>query len=85
MLFSPILMIIILIFKGSKFYKYDNKKLKIAGGYPKSIKSNWKGVPDNLDAIYVDNKTKTTFFVKGKYFYKYNDKNKRVEMVTLKY
>jgi len=64
-------------FKGDIYWKYDPKKGKIAGGYPKTIKSNWIGIPDNLDAIYIKNRK--VYFIKKNLYFLYDDKNKKVK------
>ena len=66
-------------FKGSKVYKYDDKKMKIATGYPKNISDIFKGVPDNISAVFTWSKDGVTYFFKGPFYYKYNDKLKKVE------
>ena len=63
------------LFKGSQFYKYDYEKENVSPGYPKYIKNVWKGVPDNLDAIYAS-KDKKVYFIKGKYYYTWDSKKK---------
>ena len=66
-------------FRGSKVYLYDDKNLKVAEGYPKEIKTVFKGVPSNIDAAFTWGKDGKTYFFKGPLYYKYNDKKKTVE------
>ena len=66
-------------FRGSKVYLYDDKNLKVAEGYPKEIKTVFKGVPSNIDAAFTWGKDGKTYFFKGPLYYKYNDKKKKVE------
>lgn len=69
-------------FKGSKFYLYDYKNENIAKGYPKYIKDVWKGVPDNLDAVFVDYDKNLYFIYKDRY-YKWNNSKKKSEIPLL--
>ena len=64
-------------FKGSLFWKIDMKRSKIASGYPQKISDVWKGIPDNLDAIYVRNRK--TFFIKGGKYFLFDSKNKVIK------
>ena len=66
-------------FRGSNVYLYDDKKMKIAPGYPKPINDVFKGVPSNIDAVFTWGKDGKTYFFKGPLYYKYNDKKKKVE------
>ena len=66
-------------FKGSMVYKYDDKKMKIATGFPKFISDVFPGVPDNINAVFSWGKDGQTYFFKGPYYYKYNDKEQKVE------
>ena len=54
-------------------------KIQVAEGYPKEIKSVFKGVPSNIDAAFTWGKDGKTYFFKGPLYYKYNDKKKTVE------
>ena len=58
-----------LVFKGSLYWKLvkDSKKMTIAPEYPKKIKDNWKGLPDNLDAGFTWGQS-TLFFKKNLYW-----------------
>lgn len=53
------------LFSGTKYYRYDEWRQSIDPNYPRNIKPNWKGIPDNIDAVFVWKNTKTYFF-KGK-------------------
>jgi len=66
-------------FQGSLVFLYDDKKMKIAEGYPKKINDVFKGIPNNINAVFTWGKDGKTYFFKGPYYYKYNDKNKKVE------
>jgi hypothetical protein len=66
-------------FRGSNVYLYDDKKMKIAPGYPKPINDVFKGVPSNIDAVFTWGKDGKTYFFKGPLYYKYNDKKKEIE------
>ena len=50
-------------FKGSKYWRFENKKLM--PGYPKMI-STW-GLPNNIDAAFVWSGNGKTYFTKGNY------------------
>ena len=67
------------LFQGSLVFLYDDKKMKIADGYPKKINEVFKGVPNNINAVFTWGKDGKTYFFKGPFYYKYNDKNKKVE------
>jgi hypothetical protein len=67
------------LFKGSFVYKYNDKSMKIASGFPKLISNIFEGIPSNLDAVFVWGKDKATYFIKGKLYYKYNNKTDKVE------
>ena len=53
------------LFSGTKYYRYDEWRQSIDPNYPRDIKPNWKGIPDNIDAVFVW-KNKKTYFFKGK-------------------
>ena len=67
------------LFKGSFVYKYNDKSMKIASGFPKLITNVFEGIPSNLDAVFVWGKDKATYFIKGKLYYKYNNKTNKAE------
>ena len=48
---------------GSLYWRFDEKKQKFDCGYPRLIKSMWRGVPRWVDAVYSGEGK--TFFVKG--------------------
>ncbi|KAF5304491.1 hypothetical protein FQA39_LY09687 [Lamprigera yunnana] len=66
-------------FKGPKYWMFDAFKppyMRIKYYYPLDI-SLWQGVPNYIDdAVSVKG---TTYFFKGEYYYKYDDRNERVE------
>lgn len=64
-------------FKGSQFWKYDKQTQRIAKGYPRKINQEWKGVPDNLDGIFIEKRK--VYFVKGGLYFQYSHRNKKVK------
>ena len=53
--------------------------MRVADGYPKPINEVFKGIPNNIDAVFTWGKDGATYFFKDNLYYKYNDKNKKVE------
>lgn len=39
-------------FKGKLYFRYENSQEKVQDGYPRDISSFWKGIPDNVDAVF---------------------------------
>ena len=72
----------IYFFRDTLFWKYDNKKEKMASGYPKNINEKWGKLPDTLDAaIYpYDNET---YFFKGQLFWKYDSRKVNYKWLSL--
>ncbi|XP_077978113.1 uncharacterized protein LOC144433639 [Glandiceps talaboti] len=64
----------IYIFKGSFYYQFNEFSQRVAHGYPKKIRSHWKGSPKikNIDAAFQWNDGKTYFF-KGDEYWRFND------------
>ncbi|KAG5670045.1 hypothetical protein PVAND_000331 [Polypedilum vanderplanki] len=62
------------IMSGDKYWKFDEEKLKIELGYPKSI-ALFKGVHDIDTAITYEDKL---YFFKGLYFYEFNTNDMRI-------
>jgi len=50
-------------FTGSTYWRFDEKKQKFDCGYPRLIKTFWRGGPRDIDAVYSSDGQ--TFFVKG--------------------
>ena len=42
----------IFLLSGDKYWQYDEKAHKIGEGFPKLIKTDWNGVPDNIDTVF---------------------------------
>ena len=53
-------------FYGNKYWKLTDTA--IAPGYPRSISSDWDGMPGNLDAAFTWKNGKTYFFKGDKYW-----------------
>ena len=50
-------------FRGSQYWRYEN--MRLLAGYPKSISSGFRGLPDNIDAAFVWGANDKTYFIKG--------------------
>ncbi|GMH41810.1 hypothetical protein BSKO_09720 [Bryopsis sp. KO-2023] len=57
---------------------YDDTAKRIEPGYPKSIKEDWGGVGNNLDAAFRWSDGKSYFF-RGDEYWRYNDKTNKVD------
>ena len=53
--------------------------MKVESGFPKNIGDVFKGVPDNIDAVFTWKKDGSTYFFKGPLYYKFNDKTQKIE------
>ena len=60
------------VFKGSKYWKLDWNN--VTEGYPRNIASDWRGLPDNIDAAFTQTDTKKTYFFKGDKYWKFEDR-----------
>jgi len=58
------------VFKGSKYWKLSDDG--VYEGYPKTISTNWGGLPSNIDAAFTWNNGKTYFF-KGSQYYRFSN------------
>ena len=58
------------LFKGSKYWRYNEKQNKVDPGYPKNISEAWGAVRQPVDSV-MTWKDKQTYFFKGKTFSKY--------------
>lgn len=69
-------------FKGSEYVKYNLKEDRAESGYPRPIKGNWSGMPDNfcegIDAVFQWDSDRAYFF-KGSQYVRYNIKKDQVE------
>jgi len=63
------------VFNADNFWRLDDSRRKFQSdrGYPRKISSKWKGVPDDLDAVFLWGHNFNTYFFKGDQYYKYND------------
>ena len=53
--------------------------MKMTEDSPHNISDIFKGVPNNINAAFTWAKDNQTYFFKGPFYYKYNDKAKKVE------
>ena len=65
-------------FKGDKYYMYDDKKEKMAFGYPKNITDFWGEIPANLNAAFTYGFNNKTYFFKGALVWEYNEKLQKI-------
>lgn len=64
----------IYFFKGSKYWKFDpDREPPVESSYPRPV-SNWKNIPNNLDAATQYSNGKSYFF-KGDKYYRFDDVN----------
>merc|ERR1712241_1362961 len=61
------------VFKDKLYYKLSDDS--VADGYPRSISSDWSGLPSNIDAAFTWKNGKTYFF-KGDKYWRFTNKNK---------
>lgn len=54
------------VFKGDKYWKLEGDS--IASGYPRSIRSDWSGLPGSIDAAFTWTNGRTYFFKGSKYW-----------------
>ena len=65
-------------FAGSYIYLYNKNTQDIEKGFPKPINNIFKGIPNNIDAVFTWDKDNVTYFFKDKYYYKFNDRTQKV-------
>ena len=68
---------LIYIFKGNKFWRYDDYRKSVDPGYPKLIRSVLPGLPRNIHAA-LQWKNGKTFFFKGERYYALDDSSRRI-------
>lgn len=61
------------LFVGGDYYRYDERKEKVDYHYPKKISAAWRGIPNNIDAVFVW-KNLVTYFFKGDQYYRLDDR-----------
>lgn len=66
-------------FKGSDYYRFNDATRAVDLGYPRSIASFWKGVPDNLDTV-LSASNGHTYFFKDNLFYRFNNTAEQVDI-----
>ena len=52
------------IMQGYQYWRYDN--FRLVRGYPKNISTDWRSIPNDLDAVFIWSGDDETYFVKGK-------------------
>ncbi|XP_070571968.1 matrix metalloproteinase-19-like [Ptychodera flava] len=68
----------IYIFKGAKYYEWDEFSGQVSEDFPKKIERNWAGVPTDVDAA-VSWKGGKTYFFKGNKYWRYDDSKEAVD------
>ena len=63
-------------FKGSNYWRYDRTRGKLDEGYPRAI-SVWKGIPNDIDAVF-QWKNGRSYFFKGSKYYAFDDDKVKV-------
>ena len=53
--------------------------MSMASGFPKKINKVFKGIPDDIDAVFTWGNDGKTYFFKDNLYYKYNDKSNKAE------
>jgi len=66
------------IFKDDKFWRLS-AGYTIDNGYPKDLDKKWHRVPSHFDEVFVWGGNWSTYFFKGKYYYRYNNTADRVD------
>eukprot|EP00794_Sanderia_malayensis_P020497 gene20497-22514_t len=56
-------------FKGSNYWRYNEAYRRFDHGYPRSIKRNWRGLPDHVDTAFIA-PNHHMYFVKNGLIYK---------------
>ena len=64
-------------FQGSQYYRFNSDTQKVGKLYPYPIRKGWPGVPDNIDAVFTDQKSQT-YFLKGDSIYKFDNVESRI-------
>lgn len=68
------------IFKGDRFWRFNDLAAEADRGYPKAISWVWINVPDDIDEVFVWGHNWNTYFFKGHQYYRYNDYLDKVEI-----
>merc|ERR550519_1240191 len=66
-------------FKGSQYYRFNDKTKQVDAGYPKQISEFWKGVPNNITSAMRWSNGLTYFFKQDKY-YRFNQTSQQVDV-----
>jgi len=59
------------VFQGDQYWRLTEDS--VAEGYPRSITSDWAGLPTNIDAAFTWQDTRSTYIFKGEVYWKFID------------
>ena len=62
------------LFVGTEYYRYNEHRQSIDPYYPKAITGAWKGVPTNIDTVFVWGNG-ITYFFKGNFICLHRDRD----------
>jgi matrix metalloproteinase-14 (membrane-inserted) len=60
------------VFKGSQYWKLTDDS--VDSGYPRRIRDDWPGLPNNIDAAVTWTENEMTYFFKGDEYWKFDNK-----------
>ncbi|XP_022917166.1 matrix metalloproteinase-2-like [Onthophagus taurus] len=60
------------------YWRVDDDHAKVELDYPRLIKGFWRGLPNDIDAVF-QWKDGKTYFLKGKHYFKFNDEQRDTE------
>nr|XP_054766131.1 72 kDa type IV collagenase-like [Lytechinus pictus] len=69
-------------FKGEIYWRYDEYDNRMDKGYPKPIKENWFGVPNNIDAVFrhYDGYSWNTYFIRHRRYWQFDESLGQVDL-----
>ncbi len=59
------------VFKGRNYWRLTEDS--VAEGYPRKIRDDWEGLPNNIDAALTWTDNKKTYFFKGSQYWKFDN------------